>query len=79
MEKAEQILEKHINGDDLHFIFHEKKQLWRELLNAVNEALDLAPVSESVCDCISVIGSYPKNGIYYCKTCKKRKRKQPVR
>ena len=39
MDKAEQILDKHINEDDLNFIFHEKKQLWQELLNAVNEAL----------------------------------------
>lgn len=44
MDKAEEILEKHINEDDLNFIFHEKKDLWRELLNATNEALGLAHV-----------------------------------
>lgn len=41
MDKAEQILEKHINENDLNFIFHEKKDLWQELLNAVNEALGI--------------------------------------
>lgn len=40
--EAEHILEKHINENDLNFIFHEKKDLWQELLNAVNEALGLA-------------------------------------
>jgi len=44
MDKAEQILEKHINEDDLNFIFHEKKDLWQELLNATNEALGIANV-----------------------------------
>lgn len=53
MDKAEQILDKHINEDDLNFIFHEKKQLWQELLNAVNEALRQPPVIKSVCgDCL---------------------------
>lgn len=53
MDKAEHILEKHINENDLNFIFHEKKDLWQELLNAVNEALGLANVMESVCgDCL---------------------------
>jgi hypothetical protein len=47
MDKAEQILEKHINENDLNFIFHEKKDLWQELLNATNEALGLAHVSDS--------------------------------
>ena len=55
MDKAEHILEKHINENDLNFIFHEKKDLWQELLNAVNEALGLANVvgrSEQLpCDC----------------------------
>ena len=52
MDKAEQILEKHINENDLNFIFHEKKDLWQELLNAVNEALCQPPVvgrSEQLC------------------------------
>lgn len=44
MNKAEQILEKHINENNLNFIFHEKKDLWQELLNATNEALGLAHV-----------------------------------
>ena len=44
MNKAEQMLEKHINENDLNFIFHEKKDLWQELLNAMNEALGLALV-----------------------------------
>ena len=48
MDKAEQILEKHINENDLNFIFHEKKDLWQELLNATNEALGLAHVSFSL-------------------------------
>lgn len=48
MDKAEQILDKHINEDDLNFIFHEKKQLWQELLNAVNEALCQTPVTASI-------------------------------
>lgn len=47
MDKAEQMLEKHINENDLNFIFHEKKDLWQELLNAVNEALGLAHVGGS--------------------------------
>lgn len=54
MDKAEQILEKHINENDLNFIFHEKKDLWQELLNAMNEALGLALVvgrSEQLGDC----------------------------
>ena len=46
-EKAEQMLEKHINENDLNFIFHEKKDLWQELLNAMNEALCLALVGRS--------------------------------
>ena len=57
MNKAEHILEKHINENDLNFIFHEKKDLWQELLNAVNEALGLANVMESVCDCGKPIDS----------------------
>lgn len=44
MDKAEQILEKHINENDLNFIFHEKKDLWQELVNATNEALGIANV-----------------------------------
>lgn len=70
MDKAEQILEKHINENDLNFIFHEKKDLWQELLNAVNEALGLAHVGSSassevkycrdgkrVCDCMGLVCS----------------------
>lgn len=52
MNKAEQMLEKHINENDLNFIFHEKKDLWQELLNAMDEALGLALVvgqSEQLC------------------------------
>lgn len=48
MDKAEQILEKHINENDLNFIFHEKKNLWQELLNVTNEALGLAHVGNSL-------------------------------
>ena len=48
MDKAEHILEKHINENDLNFIFHEKKDLWQELLNATNEALGLAHVSKHI-------------------------------
>ncbi len=51
MEKSEQILLNNINESDLQFIFHEKPELWQELLNAVNEALGLTPVIKSVCDC----------------------------
>lgn len=55
MDKAEQILDKHINENDLNFIFHEKKDLWQELLNAVNEALGLAHVvgrsEQFTCSC----------------------------
>lgn len=47
MNKAEQVLEKHINENDLNFIFHEKKDLWQELLNAMNEALGLALVGRN--------------------------------
>ena len=47
MDKAEQILEKHINENDLNFIFHENKGLWQELLNATNEALRLTYASDS--------------------------------
>jgi hypothetical protein len=47
MDKAEQILEKHINENDLNFIFHENKDLWQELLNAVNEALGLDAVMQN--------------------------------
>jgi hypothetical protein len=47
MTKAEQMLEKHINENDLNFIFHEKKDLWQELLNAMDEALGLALVGRS--------------------------------
>lgn len=70
MEKAEQILEKNINGDDLHFIFHEKKELWRELINAINEALRQPPVIESVCSCSKGKGiDHDEDGKAYCIDC----------
>lgn len=47
MSKAEEILEKHINDNDLNFVFHEKTELWNELLNAVNEALNIPCVTNS--------------------------------
>ena len=71
MDIAERILEKHINENDLNFIFHEKKDLWQELLNATNEALDLSPVVASFCpNCQSknitlIVGKYT----YKCKDC----------
>lgn len=70
MDKAEQILEKHINENDLNFIFHEKKDLWQELLNAVNEALGLAHVMESVCSCSKGKGiDHDEDGKAYCIDC----------
>ena len=59
MDKAEQILEKHINENDLNFIFHEKKDLWQELLDATNEALGLAHV-------VATEGKLPHK---YCSSC----------
>ena len=44
MEKAEKILMKHLNDYDLNFILHEKKQVYNEMLNAINEALSIAVV-----------------------------------
>lgn len=32
---------------------------------------------EDICTCVSTIGSFEKNKIFYCKTCKKKKHKQP--
>jgi len=43
----------------------------------IHNVVGISEVESSVCDCVSVIGSFQKDGIYYCKTCKKRKRKQP--
>lgn len=67
MKKAEHILEKHINENDLNFIFHEKKQLWKELLNSVNEAL------ESSCDLVAVCPKCKSNDLtikfYDCNNC----------
>lgn len=72
MDKAEHILEKNINENDLNFIFHEKKDLWQELLNAVNEALGLANVMESVCSCSKGKGiDHDENGKSYCIDCGK--------
>ena len=40
-EQAEKILEKHLNEFDLNFIFHEKKELYNQLIDAVSEALNI--------------------------------------
>lgn len=74
MDKAEQILDKHINEDDLNFIFHENKQLWQELLNAVNEALCQTPVSVNevaVCSCQTPDICQDTSDLVYCFECKK--------
>lgn len=50
----------------------------RKNLNELSGKLRKHGVTESFYTCISVIGSFERNGIYYCKTCKNKKRKQPV-
>ena len=47
MNRAEKILMKHVNDHDLNFMFHDQKQMYNEVLNAINEALGLAHVSDS--------------------------------
>lgn len=71
MDKAEDILEKHINENDFNFIFHEKKDLWQELLNATNEALGLAHVVASFCPKCQSKNITPIVGkvTYKCKSC----------
>jgi hypothetical protein len=38
-ELAEAIFEDNVNSMDVHFIFHEKKTLYYEILDAIVEAL----------------------------------------
>jgi len=47
-EQAEKILEKHVNEFDLNFIFHEKKELYNQLIDAVSEALNIHNVGVSL-------------------------------
>lgn len=59
MDKAEEILMKHVNDNDLNFMFHEQKQMYNEVLNALNEALDLA----------HVVATEGKLAHKYCSSC----------
>lgn len=62
---AEEMLLKHVNEDDLNFIFHHKFYLYEEILNAIKESLPY-------CDCNFVIIMRDEDsGKPYCSECKK--------
>lgn len=56
------------------YLTKEEREYYIEMYN--NE-LNNNLVINQICECISVIGSFKKDEIYYCTSCKKKKPKQP--